>query len=154
MASSDYSFLTHWQIEGDRKLVYEILKEGERYPDWWRPAYQECRRVGEEAVACRVRAKLPYTLEFTTELVRERPPEEFEIRASGELEGKGLWRLRQAGKFTEVEFHWDVEARKPWVRALSFLLKPVFRWNHDWVMNTGEACLQSEVDRRSAAGPR
>lgn len=149
MGFSDYHFVTHWRVEGDREVVYEILKDGERYPEWWRPAYVSCRRVGKEAVTALVRAKLPYTLEFTSELVREKRPEEIEIRATGELHGRGLWSLRQSGSFTEVDFHWDVQARKPWVRALSFLLKPLFRWNHDWVMKTGEPCLQEEVSRKS-----
>jgi hypothetical protein len=107
--------------------------------------------VGLRKVRSLVRAKLPYTLNFTTELVRERPPHELEIKASGELVGTGLWKLNEKDGWTEIEFHWDVRAEKPLVRWLSFLLKPLFRWNHDWVMRVGERGLQGEINRRRVA---
>ncbi len=147
MAIFDYHFVTRWKIEGRAEDIFEILKDGERYQDWWRPAYLSSERIGEKKVRARVRALLPYTLEFTTELVREERPLELELRSTGELEGKGVWRLRPNGAITEVEFYWDVRANKPLLRWLSFLLKPLFRWNHDWVMSTGEARLQEKVNR-------
>ena len=153
MPSHDYYFVTHWRVHGRRPAVFEILKEGEQYARWWRPAYQETRRVGERKVLATVRARLPYTLQFTTELVRESPDRELEIRASGELVGTGLWKLEQQGPEVCIEFHWQVRAEKPLVRWLSPFLKPLFRWNHDWVMATGERALQAEVDRRQLNVP-
>ncbi|MBI3541040.1 MAG: polyketide cyclase, partial [Deltaproteobacteria bacterium] len=91
--------------------------------------------------------KLPYTLTFTTELVREVPPREIEIKASGELAGRGLWRLEQKGEMAHITFLWDVRTERPLMRLLSPLLKPLFSWNHDWVMKTGEKALQEEVCR-------
>lgn len=152
MAFYDYSFVTHWKVRGPIRAVYAILKDGKNYSRWWRPAYLKSEEIAPNRVQSLVRAKLPYTLIFTTEPVRENPPHEFEIRASGELAGTGLWKLRQEGEWTYAEFHWNVRAEKPLVRWLSFLLKPIFKWNHDWVMKTGEACLsqliKTETDRR------
>ena len=145
----DYHFVTHWRVQAPIQKVYDLLKDGERYQDWWRPAYRQTIKVGEKKIRALVRALLPYTLEFTTELLREDPPRELELKSTGELEGTGIWKLRQDGDFTEVDFFWDVRANKPLVRWLSFLLKPLFRWNHDWVMNTGEDCLKAELSRAS-----
>jgi hypothetical protein len=145
MGFADYHFVTHWKVTAPIRTVFEILKDGESYALWWQPAYRQSRVVGENKVRCLVRAKLPYTLDFTTELIREKAPTELEIKATGELAGKGLWKLKQVGEITDIEFYWDVRAEKPWVRLLSPFLKKVFRWNHDWVMAVGEKGLQSEV---------
>lgn len=150
MSFADYHFITHWRVRGPIQLVYDILKDGEAYSQWWRPAYVSTRAVGPKAIRALVRAKLPYTLDFTTEAVRENPPTELEIRASGELSGRGLWRLRQEGDWTAIEFYWDVRAEKFLVKLLSPLLKPLFRWNHDWVMRVGEEGLQREIEHRGS----
>ena len=107
------------------------------------------RVVGRKKVRSLVRAKLPYTLDFTTELIREKAPSEIEIRASGELAGRGLWKLKQKGKFVFVTFYWDVRAEKFLVKILSPILKPLFRWNHDWVMKVGEKGLAKEIEHRT-----
>lgn len=150
MSVADYHFVTHWRIRGPVQLVYDILKDGEGYSTWWRPAYVSTRKVGDKKVRSLVRAKLPYTLDFTTQLVRENPPEEIEIRALGELSGRGLWKLEPAGDAVSVTFYWDVRAEKPLVKLLSPILKPLFRWNHDWVMKVGETGLQQEIEHRSS----
>jgi len=148
MAFSDYHFVTHWKIQGKAEEIYEILRDGERYQEWWRPAYVKTEKVGDQKVRALVRALLPYTLEFTTELVREVKPLELELLSTGELEGKGVWKLEPNGANTAVTFYWDVRTNKRLLRWLSFLLKPLFKRNHDWVMRQGEPCLQEELQRR------
>ena len=147
MAVYDYHFVTHWKIRGPIRRIYDVLKDGARYSEWWRSAYLKTEETGPRKVRALVRAKLPYTLDFTTEMVRESRPNELEIRASGELVGKGLWKLNHSDGWTNIVFYWDVRAEKPLVRWLSFLLKPLFRWNHDWVMRVGERGLQEEIIR-------
>jgi len=148
MSTADYHFVTHWKVKGPIQTVFDILKDGESYSQWWQPAYVSTRVAGAKKVRALVRAKLPYTLDFTTELVRESAPNEIEIKATGELAGTGLWRLSQIGDMTEIQFFWDVRAEKFLVKLLSPFLKPVFRWNHDWVMKVGEKGLQEEIERR------
>ncbi|MBI2083723.1 MAG: SRPBCC family protein [Deltaproteobacteria bacterium] len=145
----DYQFVTHWKIRGDCHEVFAILKDGANYARWWQPAYQESKLLSDKKVISKVRAKLPYTLRFMTELVREDPPWQLEIRVSGELVGTGLWTLSQHGPDTKIEFHWNVRAEKRLVRWFSPFLKPLFRWNHNWVMSTGEEALQIEINKRN-----
>jgi Polyketide cyclase / dehydrase and lipid transport. len=148
VAANDYVFVTQWTLTAPAQRVFEILKDGVRYAEWWRPAYRSTVKISEKAVACVVRARLPYTLRFTTELVREETPREILLNSTGELAGTGHWTLQQDGSVTRVRFDWRVRAEKPWMRFFSLILKPLFRWNHDWVMKTGERCLQRELDRR------
>jgi hypothetical protein len=49
-----------------------------------------------------------------------------------------------------VEYDWTIRANKPIIDKLSFLLKPIFRANHNWTMKRGEESLQLELLRRRA----
>jgi hypothetical protein len=80
--------------------------------------------------------------------VEQRRPNGFTINAFGELEGTGIWTFEQDGDFVSITFDWQVSATKPLLKHSSFILKPLFSWNHDWVMNRGERHLQTELDRR------
>jgi len=39
MPANNYQFLTEWQVDAPRELIYEILKEGKDYPNWWPDVY-------------------------------------------------------------------------------------------------------------------
>ncbi len=150
MGAADYHFLSHWMVKAPIALVFEILKDGPGYPRWW-PCYVHAEQVSPSAVRALVRAKLPYTLEFTTELIFENSPTEIAFKSAGELIGTGRWLLKQDGEHTAVRLFWDVRTEKSWMKLLSPLLRPIFQWNHDWVMKTGEAGLKKELERRSRA---
>jgi hypothetical protein len=49
-----------------------------------------------------------------------------------------------------VRYDWQVEARKPVLRALTWLLRPIFTANHNWAMRMGEQSLRLELARRRA----
>lgn len=68
----------------------------------------------------------------------DRFPHSFSIEATGDFEGTGEWRLRQDGEFVDLTYDWKVPAEKPLLRALSFVLKPIFAANHRWAMRQGE----------------
>ena len=72
---------------------------------------------------------------MTTERVE--PPHLMAGRAVGELSGTGTWRLFEADGLTAVVYDWDVSTSKPWMNLLAPLARPVFEWNHDWVMARG-----------------
>ena len=148
MRPHQYHFVTHWKIHGPIELIYEVLKDGKNYSRWWNKNYLVSEELDSQTLRCIVRAFLPYTLTFTSQILSENPPHEFKISANGELIGTGLWRLQQNGSVTDIEFFWDVQAQKFLMRWLSFFLKPLFVWNHTWVMRQGELALKSEVEKR------
>ena len=55
-------------------------------------------------------------------------------RATGDLEGVGVWRLFEEGGVTAVIYEWEVEGTRAWMNALGPLPRPIFRWSHDRVM--------------------
>jgi hypothetical protein len=50
-------------------------------------------------------------------------------------------------------YDWRIRADKPLLKALSFLLKPIFSANHRWAMSRGLDSLKLALARRRAATP-
>ena len=91
---------------------------------------------------------LPYRVEFEVTTTRVERPHLLEGQAVGELEGIGRWRLYEQDGVTAVLYEWNVATTKPWMNRLAPLLRPVFEWNHDWVM-----AARRRGDRRAAGLP-
>jgi uncharacterized protein YndB with AHSA1/START domain len=157
MPANHYEFLTEWRVRAPIQLVYDILREGKEYPRWWPDVYLGAQsepsgradHVGDR-VHLLTKGWLPYRLRWTATSERFDPPREIEISASGDFDGRGVWRLDEQGDETHVTFDWRLRADKPLLRLLSPVFKPLFKWNHRWAMNKGRVRLGEEVARRLA----
>jgi hypothetical protein len=100
---------------------------------------------GREGVGARyervTRGKLPYSLRYVITVTRFDPPRESAYDSEGDLAGEGGYALTQKGDETEVVFRWNVATSGFWMNALAPLLKPLFAWNHDYVMAQGLRAL-------------
>jgi uncharacterized protein YndB with AHSA1/START domain len=140
---AEYSFLTTWLLEAPRDAVWAAIHDEERWPEWWRgvEVAEELRPGDAEGVGSISRmvwkSWLPYRVEFEVLTTRVDYPDLMEGRASGELEGVGRWRLYEQGGVTAVIYQWNVATTRPWMNAMAPALRPVFEWNHDWVMRQG-----------------
>ena len=56
---------------------------------------------------------------------------------SGDFEGTGTWMFEEEGEGTHAVLDWRPSVRKPVVRELSPVLRPLFRSNHAWTMRRG-----------------
>jgi uncharacterized protein YndB with AHSA1/START domain len=138
-----YSFLTTWLLESPREPVYDAIYDQAAWPRWWR-GVEEASEVspgdgnGVGTVANMVwRSLLPYRVEFRITTTRVERPRLLEADAVGELTGVGRWRLFEQGGVTAVLYEWDVKTTKAWMNLLAPVARPVFEWNHDWVMARG-----------------
>lgn len=98
------------------------------------------------------RGWLPYTIHCFFRVTEARLPHGFSIEAWGDLEGRGTWTVERDGRFVNIPYDWRVRSKKPLLRHLSFVLKPVFSANHRWAMARGEESLKAELGRRAGAG--
>ena len=160
MPTNDYHFVDKWRVEGDLREVADIIEDALSLPRWWPSVYFEVKEIepGKEGgvgklISLRAGGWLPYTLRLNFRTVESRYPKGFTMEAGGDLEGTGIWIFEQDGPYVEITYDWTIRARKPIIRSLSFLLKPVFRANHDWTMKRGEESLQLELRRRRARTP-
>jgi uncharacterized protein YndB with AHSA1/START domain len=140
---ADYCFLTTWLLDSPREPVWEAIYAQRRWPQWWRgvEAADELRSGdadGVGAVSRMVwRSLLPYRVRFEVTTTRVERPHLMEGEAVGELAGTGRWRLYEDGGATAVLYEWNVTTTKPWMNLLAPVARPVFEWNHDWVMAQG-----------------
>jgi uncharacterized protein YndB with AHSA1/START domain len=146
-----YSFLTTWLLDAPVEPVWDAIYDCERWPEWWRGV----TRV--EAVTERVdggvgqvfdiawRSFIPYELEFRIVVTRVEHLHVMEGQATGDLAGHGRWRLFHAGGTTAATYEWNVRTTKPWMNLVAPVARPVFHWNHDWVMAQGGRGLAARL---------
>ena len=140
---AQYRFLTTWLLDSPRDPVWEAIYAQEHWPEWWRGVEEaeevnggDGDRVG--AVSRMVwRSLLPYRVEFEITTTRVERPHLMEADAVGGLQGIGRWRLYEQGGVTAVLYEWNVATTKAWMNLVAPVARPVFRWNHDWVMARG-----------------
>lgn len=158
-STNAYHFTTHWRVPSTLAEIKEVLGNGPDLVRWWPAVYLEVREVehGAENGLGRVvnlytKGWLPYTLrwDFRVDEVRA---DGFSLEAWGDFVGRGNWTFKQDGPWVDIRYDWTVSAEKPLLKSLSFLLKPIFEFNHLWAMQKGEESLKLELARRHARTP-
>lgn len=152
-----YSFLTTWLLASPREPVWEAIYAQERWPEWWR-GVEEAEEI-ESGDGDRVgavsrmawRSLLPYRVRFEVTTTRVERPHTMEGRAEGELSGTGRWRLYEDDGVTAVLYEWNVATTRAWMNLLAPVARPVFEWNHDWVMARGGEGIASLLGCRLLA---
>jgi quercetin dioxygenase-like cupin family protein len=154
-ASNGYVFVDEWDVAAAIEEVHAVVGDAGTYPEWWRPTYLEVRMEGTPGVGHvvhhRFRGPLPYQLRATTRTVRYEPPALVETTVDGDLRGTGTWTLAPTAAGTHVRFDWRVTADRRFLRVLTPVLKPVFRWNHNWAIARAREGLEPYARRRAAA---
>lgn len=157
MPANEYHFMTEWRVRGTVTEVADILKQATELPRWWPSVYLDVEQIdaGDKDGVGRIvklytKGWLPYTLRWSFKVTESRYPYGFSLEAWGDFDGRGVWDLRQEGEWVVVTYDWRIRADKPLLRALSFLLKPIFSANHRWAMARGEESLKLELQRRRA----
>ena len=140
---ADYRFLTTWLLDAPRERVFEAIHDQASWPQWWRGVEEATEiRAGEDDGVGTVsrmvwKSLLPYRVEFEVTTTRIERPHLMEGDAVGELSGVGRWRLYEQDGSTAVLYEWNVATTRAWMNLLAPLARPVFEWNHDWVMARG-----------------
>ena len=157
MSDNAYHFVDRWRVIGDVTEVADILEDALALPRWWGSVYFDVKEVEPgvkhgvgKLISLHAGGWLPYTLRINFRTVESKYPNGFTMDATGDLEGRGIWTFEQDGDVVNVTYDWSIKANKPIIEKLSFLLKPIFRSNHNWTMRRGEESLTLELLRRRA----
>jgi hypothetical protein len=71
----------------------------------------------------------------------------------GDLRGRGTWTLTETLAGTHVSFEWIVHADRRLLRVLTPVLRPAFRWNHDWAIARAMEGLEPYARELAAEAP-
>ena len=157
MPTNDYRFFTHWRVEAAPEQVFAIIEELPDYPRWWPEVWLSVKKleagdadkVGSR-YALHTRGWLPYTLRWESRTTERHFPHRLALEATGDFVGRGIWTFTTDGQFIKIEYDWQLRADKPILKYLSFVFKPLFRWNHNWAMARGQESLVRELARSRA----
>lgn len=151
---TDYSFVTVWRIDAPIDNAWNAINQIERMPSWWKyvESVVELEPGDEKGIGKLIHivwtSALPYKLSFDMCVTRSKQPHILELVAKGELNGTGRWQLSQEGSVTIVRYDWNVNTTKRWMNVLARLLRPLFAWNHDILMNEGGKSLAHLLNAR------
>ena len=152
--ASAYVFVDEWDVDAPPEAVFDAIADARTYPEWWRPVYISAEADGPPAVGAvsrqHFKGRLPYKLNTTSTIVRLERPTTIEADVEGDLRGKGLWTLTPRDGGTHVRFDWRVFADRPLVRRLTPVLRPLFRWNHNWAVKRAMEGLEPYARARAA----
>jgi uncharacterized protein YndB with AHSA1/START domain len=153
-ASGEYVFVDEWDVAAPPHAVFDALADARTYPEWWTPVYLDVDADGPPALGKRsaqhFKGRLPYHLRTTSTITRLEPPRVVQGEVEGDLRGRGTWTLTPTAGGTHVRFDWRVFADRPLLRTLTPVLRPVFRWNHDWAIARAIDGLESYARGTSA----
>ncbi|WP_439602530.1 SRPBCC family protein [Devosia sp.] len=151
MSVTAFELVSYWRIAAPLDRVWAEIVDVDAWPSWWRAVRKvERLRDGDIEGIGAVRritwaTALPYTITFDVESTRSEPMYQLEGRATGELNGVGVWTLTSDGDITTVRYDWRVDLGKAWMRAFAPILRPAFAWNHNVLMGWGEADLKTRL---------
>lgn len=150
--AQQYYFITRWQIRAPVEQVWEAIYNSLEWPQWWK-GVRSVRSIDEGDArgieGCREytwRSILPYNLTFKSTLLEREDYKRLYGKASGQLQGEGTWHFFEKDGITYLQYDWKVATTIPWMNAVSFLLKPLFKYNHDVVMRWGARGLARRLN--------
>jgi uncharacterized protein YndB with AHSA1/START domain len=133
-----YVFVDEWDVAAPREAVFDAVADARTYPQWWRPVYIDVDADGPAELGKQSRqhfkGRLPYHLHTRSTVVALDPPHTITGDVDGDLRGRGTWTLTSTAAGTHVRFDWQVHADRRLLKLLTPVLRPLFRWNHNWAI--------------------
>jgi hypothetical protein len=154
MAAQRYFFVSNWKVQCPLEEAWNAIYDVHEWRNWW-PSIAEVKTVskGDANDIGRIeymkwRTPFFYELSFSVELLSKQMPIVIVAHATGELEGTGTWKFFHEKGVTNIIHEWSVSTTKKWMNDLAFILKPLFFWNHHYVMNKGAKGLAKKLNAR------
>lgn len=153
--SSEYHFISRWRLDASADEVAAVLSDARDLPRWWPSVYLDVRIIDEgdargigRVVDLWTKGWLPYTLRWRFTTTRNDGGGGISLRADGDFVGQGTWTFVPHGDRVDAFYDWRIRAEKPFLRRLTWLMRPAFSANHRWAMRKGEESMRLELARR------
>jgi quercetin dioxygenase-like cupin family protein/uncharacterized protein YndB with AHSA1/START domain len=141
-----YLFVDEWDVAAPPEAVFDAIADSRSYPRWWRPVYLDVQADGPAApgtaASHHFKGRLPYHLHTRSVIAEIDPPYRVVADVDGDLRGRGTWTLTSVPHGTHVRFDWQVHADRALLRVLTPVLRPIFRWNHNWAIARAKEGLE------------
>jgi uncharacterized protein YndB with AHSA1/START domain len=138
-ALAPFRFDRTWTFDVPPGELWAVLERTGEFRRWW-PWLRELSGDGlvpGGRSRCVVRAPIPYTLRFTVAVAELVPGRLVGAEVDGDLAGPARLEIAPADGGSTVRLAWEMELRRPVLRAAARVGRPVMEWGHDWVVGTG-----------------
>jgi hypothetical protein len=141
------------RFDVDRDELWAAIASVDDFPVWWPwlRGFDGERLASGETWDCTVQPPLPYTLRFALEIEEVVPGECVSARVSGDLVGTARLDLRDLsgpeGARSEIRLRSELSPTNRALRAFAAVARPVVRFGHDWVLDTGVQQFKSRALR-------
>ncbi|MGN6169653.1 MAG: SRPBCC family protein [Solirubrobacteraceae bacterium] len=147
-----YVFVDQWDVAAPPEAVFDAIADARTYPVWWAPVYIDVESEGEPGLGAESRqhfkGRFPYHLRTRSVITEFDRPRTVTADVEGDLRGRGTWTLTPTARGTHVRFDWQVHADRTLLRVLTPVLRPAFRWNHNWAIARAIGGLEPYVQRQ------
>jgi uncharacterized protein YndB with AHSA1/START domain/quercetin dioxygenase-like cupin family protein len=155
-SDNEYLFVDEWDVAAPPQAVFDALADARTYPTWWTPVYIDVDAEGPPVLGKvsnqHFKGRLPYHLRTRSTITRLEPPHVVQGDVEGDLRGRGTWTLTPTAAGTHVRFDWQVFADRPMIRRLTPILRPMFRWNHNWAIQRAMEGLEPYARGQAESG--
>jgi hypothetical protein len=131
------------RFDVDGETLWSAITAVEDFPRWWPwlRHFDGERLAPGERWGCTVQPPLPYVLRFELEITDVVAPRLVTARISGDLTGSARLEVRDLsgpdGARSEVRLRSDLAPANRALRTVATVARPVVRFGHDWVLDTG-----------------
>lgn len=147
-----FRFEDVWEVPVPLEMAWRMVDDVEAWPRWW-PDYRlsECvsavRHGAGSRWHVRVRADLPYTVDFHFLVVRHQPPTYVKTEVEGFFSGEIDWTLHAVRPdATRLVLRERTETRWPLINLVARLGgRRLLERNHRAAMDRGEAGMRAEL---------
>jgi uncharacterized protein YndB with AHSA1/START domain len=129
----------HYSFDEDIDTVWKAMSSVEQFRIWWPWLRQlEARELAAgEVWECMIQPPLPYFLRVTVTLREVEAPRLVVAEVSGDISGSARLELSRAGQGCDVRLRSELSPTNRLLRAMSVFARPIARFGHDWVLDTG-----------------
>lgn len=152
--AAQYDFHDQWLLPGTLEEVAEVMFDPESMPLWW-PAFRSMTLVepGDEngvgsLYQMQVKGPLPYELALSYRVREKRFPDGYAVDVFGDFEGEGTGTFTQVEGFVRSSFRMRIECRRPLIRFLSAVARPLLALQHRWVIWRGAQRVHQRIRAR------
>jgi hypothetical protein len=148
--TSPYRFRNTWLLAAAPSVVFGAVVDLATYPDWWSDV-RSVTQIDDDTAELICQAALPYKLVLRMHRTEHNERAgRLRVELSGDLEGFLAGLVLASGGGTRLEITQEVVARKPLLRQLDTVARPLFRANHALMMRRGRRGLRTHLEGPAA----
>lgn len=137
MGMRTWRFESRWPLPAAREVVYGVLADADRYPQWW-PQVRSVTRLDADHGLVRCRSALPLTIAMeVTAVIRDRDAGVLEVALDGDLRGWSRFTLDE-----DVHYEQEVISGR---RIITLAPRWLLATNHAWMMRSARRGLAAAV---------